>query len=317
VTGQSPAPRPVTQVAVGVLVRDDGAVLLADRPAGKPYAGYWEFPGGKIESGESVAQALARELAEELGVSVRDSLPWVTMEYDYPHAYVRLHFRRILAWTGVLRAVEGQRLQFLSPGEMPPQPLLPAAIPAMRWIQLPAVTGCSPQTCRSAGESVAWMENVVGRGLRQIIWHEPLLDAAERGAALLSCTNLAATYGVHFLVDVRSLSLDSLLSGSQPGDAGPGRYLDTPTLRAATVRPEAAWLGAAVETAADLEHAAALGCDFAVLDAGGVNLDPSQWESMSRLCGDTPLPIYLAAGTGLANLQKANRAGAHGLAIRP
>jgi 8-oxo-dGTP diphosphatase len=129
--------RPVVPVAVGVVVRADRSVLLADRPGGKPYAGYWEFPGGKIEEGESVEHALARELAEELGVTVIESVPWVTFDFDYPHAYVRLHFRRVLRWTGTPTAHEGQRLLFHRPGDVAPAPLLPAARPVMRWLELP------------------------------------------------------------------------------------------------------------------------------------------------------------------------------------
>ena len=129
--------RTVTEVAVGVLLRADGAVLLADRPVGKAYAGYWEFPGGKVEAGESVAAALGRELREELGIAIGASTPWVTFEFDYPHAYVRLHFERVYAWEGTPHAREGQRLAFCRPDETPPAPLLPAAVPALRWLRLP------------------------------------------------------------------------------------------------------------------------------------------------------------------------------------
>lgn len=132
--------RKVTEVAVGVLLRADGTVLLADRPAGKAYAGYWEFPGGKIEPGETVAAALARELHEELGIAIQGSTPWVTFEFDYPHAYVRLHFERVHGWDGVPHAHEGQRLAFSAiDGKDAPSPLLPAAIPALRWLRLPDV----------------------------------------------------------------------------------------------------------------------------------------------------------------------------------
>ncbi len=129
--------RAVTGVAVGVLVRADGAVLLADRPRGKPYAGYWEFPGGKLERGESIDAALGRELREELGVEIRAPLPWVTFEFDYPHAYVRLHFRRVFEWIGAPTAHEGQRIAFFRPDGGLPEPLLPAAVPALRWLRLP------------------------------------------------------------------------------------------------------------------------------------------------------------------------------------
>src|SRR5690606_5744619 len=86
--------RPLVDVAVGLVFDRDGRVLLGRRPAGKPYAGWWEFPGGKVEAGESVAEALARELHEELGLVVRVSDPWIVREHSYPHARVRLHFRR-------------------------------------------------------------------------------------------------------------------------------------------------------------------------------------------------------------------------------
>jgi len=133
----SPDGRKITEVAVGVVLRKDGAVLLADRPSGKPYPGYWEFPGGKIEAGETIANALARELHEELGISVAGSVPWVTFEFSYPHAYVRLHFERVYDWQGAPHAREGQRLGFYLPQAPLPSPLLPAAVPALRWLLLP------------------------------------------------------------------------------------------------------------------------------------------------------------------------------------
>jgi 8-oxo-dGTP diphosphatase len=127
------APRPVTEVAVGVLVRADGSYLLAQRPAGKPYAGYWEFPGGKLEAGESVEAALARELDEELGIQVTAVMRWRTLEHDYPHAYVRLFFCKVVAWEGELRGREGQAFAWQH-GEARVQPLLPATIPVLAWL---------------------------------------------------------------------------------------------------------------------------------------------------------------------------------------
>jgi 8-oxo-dGTP diphosphatase len=145
------AGRKVTEVAVGVLVRADGAVLLADRPTGKPYPGYWEFPGGKVEPGESTAAALARELHEELGIHIAGSVPWVTFEFDYPHAYVRLHFERVYSWQGVPHAREGQQLGFFVPSATLPEPLLPAAVPALRWLLLPDVLTLEAESRSSIG----------------------------------------------------------------------------------------------------------------------------------------------------------------------
>jgi len=127
--------RPVTEVAVGVLRRADGHYLLAQRPEGKPYAGYWEFPGGKIEQGESVEAALARELREELGIDIdiKTCERWHTLEHDYPHAYVRLHFCKVTAWRGEPQGCEGQALAWQT---LPTTvaPLLPATLPVLQWL---------------------------------------------------------------------------------------------------------------------------------------------------------------------------------------
>lgn len=124
--------RPVTEVAVGVLVRPDGAFLLTSRPAGKAYAGYWEFPGGKIEAGESVEQALRRELHEELGIHIGAATPWQIEVVDYPHALVRLHFCKVSQWSGDLQMREAQSCSW---EQLPVrvQPVLPGTVPVLAW----------------------------------------------------------------------------------------------------------------------------------------------------------------------------------------
>ncbi len=126
------AQRQVVEVAVGVLVRADGAFLLTSRPAGKPYAGYWEFPGGKVEAGEDIRSALVRELREELGIDVREALAWRDEVVDYPHALVRLHFWKVSAWDGELRMLEGQAFSW---EQLPvtPAPVLPGTVPVLSW----------------------------------------------------------------------------------------------------------------------------------------------------------------------------------------
>jgi 8-oxo-dGTP diphosphatase len=243
-----PGARNVTDVAVGVVIRQDRAVLLADRPAGKPYAGYWEFPGGKVEPGEDVAAALARELREELGISIVASLPWVTFEFDYPHAYVRLHFERVFEWNGTPHAREGQRLLFHRLDEPAPAPLLPAAVPALRWLALPDV----------------------------------LLLAA--GAC----------------------NLGPLLSRGQ--------------LAAASSRPRGDWIGAFAESREDLERAARLQCDFALVGPVGADRQwPDQtaigWDGFARLSARTPLLLFAYGALRTDDVTNAQRRGAHGVAI--
>ena len=129
-------PRTVVDVAVGVLVGPDGRFLLTSRPQGKVYAGYWEFPGGKLEAGESVEAALARELHEELGITVDPAAVqrWREQMVDYPHALVRLHFCKLRQWQGELQMREGQSLAWET---LPVSvtPVLPGAVPVLRWLE--------------------------------------------------------------------------------------------------------------------------------------------------------------------------------------
>jgi 8-oxo-dGTP diphosphatase len=127
------ADRAITEVAVGVLLQPDGHFLLTSRPEGKVYAGYWEFPGGKLEAGESVAQALHRELHEELGIEAEEIQAWKTELVDYPHALVRLNFCKVLRWQGELQMREGQAFVW---AQLPVQaaPVLPGAIPVLHWL---------------------------------------------------------------------------------------------------------------------------------------------------------------------------------------
>ncbi len=127
------AERPITEVAVGVLIRPDGSFLLTSRPAGKVYAGYWEFPGGKLEAGETVAQALRRELHEELGIDTQAIQPWKSELVDYPHALVRLNFCKVLGWHGELQMREGQSFAWQ---QLPVQvlPVLPGTVPVLQWL---------------------------------------------------------------------------------------------------------------------------------------------------------------------------------------
>ena len=122
--------RPLTHVAVGILQRSDGQVLFAQRPEGKPYAGYWEFPGGKVEAGESARAALVRELNEELDIHVTEASEWVTQRHVYPHAYVELQFFLVSQWEGDVRPQEEQRVAWQRPGAYTVSPMLPALLSA-------------------------------------------------------------------------------------------------------------------------------------------------------------------------------------------
>ena len=127
--------RTPVDVAVGVLIDAEGRFLLTSRPAGKVYAGYWEFPGGKLEAGESVEQALRRELHEELGIEIGAVQPWQVELLDYPHARVRLHFCKVYEWRGEFEMRERQAMAWQT---LPVQvaPVLPGTLPVLQWFAL-------------------------------------------------------------------------------------------------------------------------------------------------------------------------------------
>jgi 8-oxo-dGTP diphosphatase len=126
------AERTPVNVAVGVLIDAEGRFLLTSRPEGKVYAGYWEFPGGKLEAGETVEQALRRELHEEIGITIVAAHPWKIELMDYPHARVRLHFCKVFEWTGTFEMRERQAMAWQ---RLPVQvhPVLPGTLPVLDW----------------------------------------------------------------------------------------------------------------------------------------------------------------------------------------
>jgi 8-oxo-dGTP diphosphatase len=147
--GVRQAPRVPVEVAVGVLIDAQGRFLLTSRPPGKVYAGYWEFPGGKLEPGESVEEALRRELHEEIGVTIGHAEPWRVELFDYPHARVRLHFCRVREWTGRFEMREGQQMSW----ERLPvgcAPVLPGTAPVLEWLAAEAAASGNPAAAASA-----------------------------------------------------------------------------------------------------------------------------------------------------------------------
>ena len=124
--------RKMVDVAVGILIRPDGDFLLTSRPPGKVYEGYWEFPGGKIEQGETVEQALRRELLEEIGITIGPVQVWKVEIVDYPHALVRLNFCKVFDWSGELQMHEGQTFAWQRLPVMV-TPVLPGTLPVLAW----------------------------------------------------------------------------------------------------------------------------------------------------------------------------------------
>lgn len=279
-------------VAVGVVIRPDGAVLLGQRPAGKPYAGWWEFPGGKLECGESVEAALARELDEELGLRVHGSCPWVVRRFVYPHATVRLHFRRVLDFEGEPHARERQAFAWRHPDAIDVAPLLPATVPVITWLRLPAL--CVPSAAAAMGERAFLdaLEHRLGeRRLSMLLLDEPSLPPARFEALFYPVAQACRAAGARLLVgDRHPPSFHQATSGVLLGAAA---------LRALVGRPALPLVGAEVAGPADVERAGSLGLDFVVAP-----------RPLPQAPG---LPVYLR-DPACPSLRAAIHAGAHGLA---
>lgn len=304
-------PVPV-DVAAAVLIRADGATLLAQRPDGKAYAGYWEFPGGKIEPGESVAEALRREIREELGIEIERAYPWITRVFDYPHATVRLHFQRVPAWRGEPRALEHRALAWQLPEAITVAPLLPANGPVLRGLLLPAEYAITRAGEMGVEPFLERLEARLRGGLRLVQVREKTLDSGALKEFARHVVVLARTYGAKVLVNA-----DVALAREAGAD---GVHLTAEQLRTASGRPDSPWCGASCHTSEELRCAEALPADFVVL--GPVRTTPSHpraipigWERFRQIAAGAALPVYALGGMAPRDMEQALSCGAHGLAM--
>jgi 8-oxo-dGTP diphosphatase len=300
------------EVAAAVIYNEHGEFLLAQRPAGKAYAGYLEFPGGKVESGESAADALKRELHEELGIDAVTAYPWLTRVFDYSHAAVRLRFFRVMKWAGELHGKERQQFTWQSIRKITVAPLLPANGPILRALELPPVYGitCTGELGREP--FMAKLERSLAHGLRLIQVREKHLSDDELLAFSKEVVALGRACGAHILING---SADFSVRANADGV-----HLTAAQLMAATDRPAGDWCGASCHDAAELARARELGLDFVVL--GPVNATPSHpdakilgWTEFTRLICDYPLPVYALGGLRATDLNRAWDSGAHGVAM--
>jgi 8-oxo-dGTP diphosphatase len=305
--------RPLVDVAVGVLIRADGRFLLASRPEGKPYAHYWEFPGGKLEPGESVEHALARELHEELGVDLGPVHPWIVREFEYSHAHVRLHFCRVYRWCGELHAREGQSFRFCALDDPPDGPLLPATVPVLRWLSLPLVYAVSNVVDLGAPLFLERLERRLAAGLRLLQFREPQLDESAAERLLRQLLERVRSHGGRVLVNSRHP-----VGWWHWAD---GVHLTARDTHAMTRRPEVDWVAASAHYRVDLEQAAAIGADLAVL--GPVAATASHpgaqgigWDAFATAVSGSGMPVYAIGGLTTADLKHAHAAGAQGIAMQ-
>ncbi len=302
----------VVHAAVAVLQAQDGSVLLAERPGDKPWSGWWEFPGGKIEQGETPREALARELQEELGTDVVTAYPWLTRTFDYPEKTVKLHFFMVRAWHGEPHGREGQLISWQQAGALSVGPMLPANEPILKALTLPPVYAIS--NFSEMGESFfVQLQSALQNGLRLIQIREKQLSASELKAFCQRVMQLAYPYKAKLL-----LNGDIALATELDLD---GVHLSSQQLMQLEHKPDLPWVAASCHSRKELDHAAKLGLDFVVLSPVKPTLShpqaiPLGWQAFADLLVDVPFPVYALGGMQQHDLQSAWQAGAHGIAMQ-
>ncbi|HVY07411.1 MAG TPA: Nudix family hydrolase [Burkholderiales bacterium] len=298
-------------VVAAVIEHSDGRFLLAQRPQGKVYAGYWEFPGGKVESGERRIDAISRELHEELGIEVVTAYPWITRQFTYPHARVKLHFYRVTRWHGELQGREGQAFSWESFPDLAVSPMLPANAPVLKALSLPTTMAITRAWEVGIDRAMNELQLGLSRGLRFVQLRERNLESKKRGdfaarlvRAVRDCGGLAVING------------DADLAKS----VGAGIHLTASELMNLSTRPDAQWCGASCHDAPELSRALESEMDYVVL--GPVNATPSHpgaqamgWGKFAKLVEGYPIPVLALGGMRPADLERARASGAHGIAM--
>jgi len=302
----------IVEVAAAVLQREDGSFLLAQRPTDKIWAGYWEFPGGKIEPGETPHHALLRELHEELGIAVETAYPWVTRVFAYPHASVRLNFFRVTAWNGDMHPHEGQQFSWQHLPDITVSPVLPANDPILRSLSLPTLYAISNVQELGKEEFMERLEVSLSKGLRLVQLREKDYSRETLRELALKMLPMLRKNDARLIINTdielaREIGADGVqLTGAQLGE-----------LRE---RPDVDWCAASCHNADELRRAEALGCDFALLSPvlptkshpGAPHLG---WEKFAAIAAGSSIPVYALGGLSDADMQAAWLHGAHGIAL--
>ncbi|MDR1647275.1 MAG: Nudix family hydrolase [Zoogloeaceae bacterium] len=316
---------PLIAVAAAVLLQGD-RFLLACRPPGKFCAGQWEFPGGKVEPGESSHAALIRELQEEMGISVTHATPWLTRRFVYPHAHVAIRFWRVTEWTGKIdlaAPMEHSALAWQSrKGTLTVAPILPANAPILAALALPDIMALTHAEVRGEAEEMARLEAalVAARwpGEVGLVLRDRNLAPEARRRWLQRVAALAARHTAPFWISVNAAEACADAALARELGAS-GLHLTAHALRTCVARPDFPQVGASCHTAEELDKAEALGLDYAFL--GAVLPTPSHpeaaglgWSGFAQRVSGRGLPVFALGGQSRATLVTAQEYGAHGIA---
>ncbi|HSH53870.1 MAG TPA: Nudix family hydrolase [Methylotenera sp.] len=315
----------VTQAAVGVVQHENGLVLLAERPVGKAWSGYWEFPGGKIENNETAEQALKRELQEELGITATLLYPWLTRTFDYEAKYdaagkletpaktVKLHFFIVAKWEGEPFGLEKQTISWQNPEKVTVSPMLPANAPIFSGLSLPSIYAIT--NLSELGEELFFerLKAALENGLMMIQIREKQLSSEDLLLFAEHVIEVASPYEAKVFIH-SDLNLASELKAT-------GVHFSSQDLMSLKTKPEGMLSGASCHNSQELAHAEALGLDYVLLSpVQATRSHPDAellgWDSFTDLIEDYALPVYALGGMQMDDLHVARSHGAHGIAMQ-
>ena len=302
----------IINVAVAVIQRKDGCILFTERPAGKACAGEWEFPGGKVEAGESPRQALNREIEEELSIQITQARPWITLPHSYPHASVLLHFFIVTDWAGTEQGREGQQLSWQKLSELTISPLLAANAPVIRALQLPDIYAISCVSEIGEEEFLQRLAVKINGGLQLLQLREKSLSNCQLHRLADKVLAMAVPAGVTVLIN-------SDMPGEQQKRFS-GLHLTSTHLMTLNQRPDFDLVAASCHNREELQQAVSLGLDFAVLSPVLNTLShpeakPLGIRAMAGLITHCPIPVYALGGMTIDQLDEIQSHGAHGIAM--
>lgn len=297
----------------GVITDIRGRILLARRTEGRDLAGLWEFPGGKVDAGESPEQALARELREELGIEAEIGEALIAVPQQMPHKRIRLDVRHVPVHRGTPRGLDGQALAWVPADKlvryaMPPadRPVVAALLQPDRYLVTP-----SPFDMSDA-EWIAGLERALAAGCKRVQLRAPDVGTGRWHALVAEAVERCRAHRAQVLV-----SADEALAEAH----GIGLHLPAAALMHRRRRdfPNELPLAASCHDAVELAHAEYIRCDFVVLGAVRETAShPDQpgigWPAFARLRETVSLPIYAIGGLGVADIAEARRHGAQGIA---
>ena len=303
----------IVRAAAAVIQRQDGFLLMAQRPPGRGWSGWWEFPGGKIEENESPFEALQRELKEEINISANDATLWFERSYIYPDKKVYIYFFKVTDWTGEITSCENQLLDWQNPSYPSVAPILPTNLFVLKSILLPPVYAIT--NIAEMGETLFFerLKIKLEEGLKMIQVREKNLPYQDVKRIAQKILDLAKPYQAKVLVNENEkLALDI---------GADGVHYPSDSLSQLKQRPNFSICSTSCHNLEELMMAQDLNMSFAVLSPiqkteSHPTIDPVGWDFFSECANKLDIPIYALGGMTQETLATSWRYGGHGIAMQ-